>query len=400
MEVYLDNAATTKVFPAVSDIMTETMESAYGNPSSKHKKGLEAELYIKNAKDIIAKSLKVDTKEIIFTSGGTESNNMALIGAALANSRSGRHIITTNFEHPSVTNPLLLLKEEGFRVDFVHVDVFGKVKLQELLDLICEETILISIMYVNNEIGSVQEIKKISDAVKNKKNNILLHVDAIQAYGKYRIYPKRDRIDLLSVSGHKIHGSKGIGFLYIGNKVKVKPLIYGGGHQKGMRAGTENVPAIAGISKAVEECYRGFDDKIGHLYQLKIRFIRALSVFERISIHTMADTKELRHMDEALLMEKCRQTAPHIVSVGFADIKGEVLLHALEEKGIFVSSGSACASNHQKISESLQAIGVNKEYLDSTIRFSFCEYTTMDEINYTIEQLKEIVPMLRRFIKR
>ena len=265
MEAYLDNAATTRPFDGVRDIMMETMDQDFGNPSSMHTKGVEAEKYIKNAKDIIANQLKVDGKEIIFTSGGTESNNMALIGSAIANKRSGNHIITTKIEHASVHNPLIFLEDMGYRVTYLNVDGDGHIDLDQLSQSICDETILVSIMYVNNEVGAVQDIPTISRLIKEKKQDIIFHVDAIQAFGKYKIYPKRLGIDLLSISGHKIHGPKGIGILYVRDKVKVKPIIYGGEQQKGMRSGTENVPGIAGLGVAVKEIYTNHQEKVEHL---------------------------------------------------------------------------------------------------------------------------------------
>ena len=237
MEVYLDNAATTMPFQEVRDIMMETMETEYGNPSSMHMKGVTAEKYIKQARKIIAKSMKVEEKEIVFTSGGTEANNQALIGSAMANARKGKHIITTKIEHASVHNPLLFLEEQGFRISFISVDENGYVNMEELLNEICDDTILVSIMYVNNEIGTLEDISAIGKAIKNKKSDVLFHVDAIQAFGKFKIYPKKSGIDLLSVSGHKIHGPKGIGFLYIKDKTKIKPYIFGGGQQNGLRSG-------------------------------------------------------------------------------------------------------------------------------------------------------------------
>jgi cysteine desulfurase len=383
MEAYLDNAATTRAFDSVKNIMTEVLVSDYGNPSSLHSKGVQAERYIKDAKEIISKSLKADPKEIIFTSGGTESNNMALIGTAFANKRSGNHIITTRIEHPSVHNPLLFLEENGFRVTYVPVDNEGKVIQEELLNAVCDDTILVSIMYVNNEIGSVQNIAEISKGIKEKKPNILFHVDAIQAYGKYTIYPKREGIDLLSISGHKIHGPKGVGVLYVRDKVKIKPIIFGGEQQKGMRSGTENVPGIAGLGQAVKEIYKDHEAKISHLYSLKEMLISEVSKIEGITVNaTSSDT---------------RLTAPHIVSVSFEGIRSEVLLHALEERHVYVSSGSACASNHPQLSGTLKAIGVKKELLDSTLRFSFSVETTQEEIEFTINVLNELVPILRRY---
>lgn len=396
MEAYLDNAATTKVSEGVMKIMMESLEVNYGNPSSMHMKGIAAEKYIKDAKDIIAKSLKVQPKEIIFTSGGTESNNFALIGAALANIRAGKHIITTQFEHPSVHNPLIELEEYGFRISFIPVDKNGKIDLEFLLNEISEDTTIVSIMKVNNEIGACQDIQTISKLIKDKKSDILLHVDAIQAYGKYVILPKRDGIDLLSVSGHKIHGPKGSGFLYIRDKVKVKPIIFGGGQQKGMRSGTENVPAIAGLAMAVKEIYENHEEKVAKLYAMKKYFIEQLFTMEDIKVNAIFEEKA----EELSLEERILLTAPHVVSVSFDGVRSEVLLHALEEKGVYVSSGSACASNHPSLSGSLQAIGIEKHLLDSTLRFSFSIYTTMEELDYAIENLKDILPVLRRFRRK
>lgn len=383
MEAYLDNAATTRAFDSVKDIMTQTLCMDYGNPSSMHKKGVDAETYIKDAKEIIAKSLKADPKEIIFTSGGTESNNLAVIGAAYANKRSGNHIITTRIEHPSIHNPLLFLEENGFRVSYIPVDRSGKVLMEELLAEVGEDTILVSVMYVNNEIGSVQNISEISKLIKEKNPKVLLHVDGIQAFGKYRICPKREGIDLLSISGHKIHGPKGSGCLYVRDKVKLKPILFGGGQQKGMRSGTENVPAIAGLGQAVKDIYENHEEKRAGLYQLKEAFIAEMNQIQYTTVNGVSGS--------------INETAPHIVSVSFAGIRSEVLLHALEEKQVFVSSGSACASNHPQLSGTLKAIGVREDLLDSTLRFSFSVFTTMEEIQYAISMLKELVPVLRKY---
>lgn len=386
MEAYLDNAATTRAFDSVKNIMIETLSVDYGNPSSLHKKGVDAEHYIKEAKDIIAKSLKVEPKEIIFTSGGTESNNMALLGTAYGYKRRGNHIITTKIEHPSVHNPLIYLEENGFRVSYVSVDKAGLVNLEELKELIGEDTILVSVMYVNNEIGSVQNIDKISKLIKEKNPNTLFHVDAIQAFGKYRIYPKREGIDLLSISGHKIHGPKGSGVLFVKDKLNIKPILFGGGQQKGMRSGTENVPAIAGIGQAVKEIYENHEQKKANLYSLKKTFMEEIEEIDGVSVNCVCGNLE--------------ETAPHIVSVSFEGIRSEVLLHALEDKGIYVSSGSACASNHPSLSGTLKAIHLREDLLDATLRFSFSVLTTIDEIQYTISALKELVPVLKRYGRR
>lgn len=388
MEAYLDNSATTKVFDSVKDIMMNALCVDYGNPSSKHRKGMQAEQNLKEAVNSIAKSLKVEPKEIILTSGGTESNNMALIGTALANQRAGKHIITTRFEHPSVYNPLIFLEEHGFRISYISVDSVGHINMEELMNEICEDTILVSIMYVNNEIGAVQDIESISKQMKAKKPDLLFHVDAIQAFGKYRIYPKRMGIDLLSVSGHKIHGPKGSGFLYVRDRVKIKPIMYGGEQQRGMRSGTENVPAYVGLGKAVEEIYQNHEERVRHLYELKLHMIEELKKLPDVTVNGINDTMEVT------------ETAPHIISASFRGVRSEVLLHALEEKEIYVSSGSACSSNHPGLSGTLVAIGVDKELLDSTIRFSFSVNTTLEEIDYTIEMLKVLLPKLRLFTRR
>jgi cysteine desulfurase len=386
MQAYLDNAATTRVFDSVRDIMVKTLEEDYGNPSSMHAKGVNAEKYITNAKTIIAKCLKVEPKEIVFTSGGTESNNMALIGSALANNRSGKHIITTNIEHASVHNPLIFLEDCGYEVTYLPVDGNGKVRMDKLEAAIRPDTILVSIMYVNNEVGAVEDVEAISKLIKAKNANTLFHVDAIQAFGKFKIYPKRLGIDLLSVSGHKIHGPKGVGFLYIRDKVKIKPIIYGGEQQKGMRSGTENVPGIAGLGKAVEEMYTNHEEKVAHLYGLKKYFIDEITKLQGTTVN-------------AVDFPTLQETAPHVVSVSFDGVRSEVLLHSLEDKGVYVSSGSACASNHPGLSGTLRAIGVKKELLDSTIRFSFSVNTTKEEIDYAIEQLSAILPVLRRYTR-
>ena len=395
MEAYLDNAATTRVSGSVKDIMVEALEINYGNPSSMHRKGIEAENYIKEAKEIIAKTIKVDQKEIVFTSGGTESNNFALIGAALANARAGKHLITTRFEHPSVHNPLLALEEMGFKISFVSVDRNGLIDMDSLLNEICDETILISIMHVNNEVGAVQDIASIAKQIKSKKPDIIFHVDAIQGFGKYKIYPKRENIDMMSVSGHKIHGPKGSGFLYIKDKLKIKPIIHGGGQQKGFRSGTENVPAIAGLAQAVKEIYENHEEKVARLYELKKHFIEEVSLIEDTKVNAIFEEES-----ELSLEERIKKTAPHVVSVSFAGVRSEVLLHSLEDQGVYVSAGSACASNHPSLSGTLQAIGIEKTLLDSTIRFSFSVNTTMEDIDYALSVLKDILPKLRRYTRK
>ena len=384
MEAYLDNSATTRCSAKAAEMVMKVMREDFGNPSALHTKGVEAEHYVKEARAFFAKNLKVDEKEICFTSGGTESNNLALIGTVMANRRAGNHLITTSVEHASVDNTMKYLEEQGFRVTYLPVDEYGVVSLEALKEALCPETILVSVMSVNNEVGAVQPVDEIARIVKEHNPNTIFHVDAIQAYGKYRIYPKKEGIDLLSVSGHKIHGPKGTGFLYVNSKVKIHSIVFGGGQQKGLRSGTENVPGIAGMAEAAAECYENLEEKIDRLYALKDRFVSQVSALEgtKVNGHTGRDS------------------APQIVSVSFRDVRSEVLLHALEEKGIYVSAGSACSSNKPSVSRTLKNMEIDKELLGSTLRFSFCFDTTEEEIDYCIKELGELLPVLRRYVRR
>lgn len=384
MEAYLDNSATTRCLECVRDVVVKTMMEDFGNPSSRHLKGVEAERYLREARERIAATMKVGEKEIFFTSGGTESNNWALIGGAMANQRAGKHIITTAIEHAAVLQPMLYLQEQGFRITFLPVDREGHISLEDLKKALCEETILVSVMYVNNEMGAVEPIGEIGRIVKEYNPAILFHVDAIQAYGKFRIYPKKLGIDLLSVSGHKLHGPKGVGFLYVRERTKLHPLILGGGQQRGMRSGTDNVPGIAGLGVAAQEAYRDFDGKLEHLYMLKKRFMDGVRQLPETRINSGEGTL----------------SAPHIVSVSFRNVRSEVLLHALEERGVYVSSGSACSSNKKiPVSTVLKEIHLERELLEATVRFSFCELTTAEEIDYSLEVLRELLPVLRRYTR-
>lgn len=381
MEAYFDNSATTKVLDCVKDAVVDAMCVNYGNAAAKHRKGVEAENLIREAKKAIADTLKVQEKEILFTSGGTESNNTALIGTALANRRAGKHLITTGVEHPSIYNTMSFLEEMGFEVTYLPVDHLGHISLEDLEKAIREDTILVSVMYVNNEVGAVEPIEAISQCIKKKNPKTLFHVDAIQAYGKYKIRPKKQGIDLLSVSGHKIHAPKGVGFLYIRDGVKIRPILFGGGQQKGMRSGTENVPGCVGLGVAAREAYKDFDARIEKLYTLREHLIAGLKPLGGVTINGSED----------------RTNAPQIVSASFEGVRSEVLLHALEDKGVYVSSGSACSSNHPGISGTLKGIGVKKELLDSTIRFSLGDLNTEEEVDYAIGVLGELLPVLRRY---
>ena len=387
MEAYLDNAATTRVFPEVRDIMLQVMEKDFGNPSSRHTKGIEAEGYVTKAVQQIAGTLKCQPKEIILTSGGTESNNMALIGTALANQRAGKHVITTRIEHASIHEPFGRLEQMGYEAQYLPVDHNGHLQPEVLEEAVREDTLLVSVMMVNNEMGAVEDIKKLVAVAKQKNPNVIFHVDAIQAYGKYKIVPKRLGIDLMSVSGHKIHGPKGSGFLYVRDGVKISPIILGGGQQRGMRSGTENVPAIAGLGEAVRLIYQQHSEKVERLYALKQRLIDGLTDMKGVSINGINGLS-------------LTETAPHIVSASFDGIKSEVMLHALAQEGVYVSSGSACSSNHPDLSGTLKAIGVEDRLLDSTLRFSFSVLSTEEEVDHALEAVAKVLPQLRRFVKK
>lgn len=382
MEIYFDNSATTKCYESVRDIVVKTLMDDFGNPSSMHQKGVEGENYLKEAAAIIAKVLKVNEKEVFFTSGGTESNNWSLIGGAMANKRSGNHIITTAIEHPAVSEPVRFLEEQGFRVTRLGVDADGIISMEELEQALTEDTILVSTMYVNNEMGAVQPVEAIAKLVHAKCPKALYHVDAIQAFGKYEIYPKRMGIDLMSASGHKVHGPKGVGLLYMNEKAKVSPIILGGGQQRGMRSGTDNVPSIAGFGQAVKEIYKNRSEKNAYLYDLKKYMIQRLSELDDVVIHGNREDAK---------------SAPHIINVSFVGVGSEVMLHTLEDRGIYVSAGSACSTHKRSKSPSLTAIGASGEEIDSSVRFSFTEENTKEEVDTVIDVLKQVLPMLRRY---
>lgn len=389
MEVYLDNSATTRVFPEVAELMTTIMCQDYGNPSSMHMKGVRAEQQVRYAKETLARILKVEEKEIYFTSGGTESDNMALIGCALANNRRGNHLITTQIEHPAILQTMHYLENMGYRVTYLPVNECGKIRLEDLQAALTPETILVSIMHTNNEIGSLQPIEQAGALIKKTNPHTLFHVDAVQGFGKAKIYPKKMNIDLLSVSGHKIHGPKGVGLLYVGSKVKIQPIVFGGGQQMGLRSGTENVPGIVGLAKAAELLYSHFDKDIEHLYALKKRFIEGVQQIPDVQVNGLLPGEPYG-----------AGTAPHVVSVSFKGVRSEVLLHALEDQNIYVSAGSACSSHKPMPSATLKAIGVDKTMLESTIRFSFSVFTTEEEIDYTLKALCDKIPLLRKFVRR
>ena len=383
-EIYMDNAATTRPAESVVSLMNEVFLSDYGNPSALHLKGIDAEEHVKKATRQIAATLRCKEKELIFTSGGTESNNLALIGAAFAYQRRGRHIISTVIEHPSVKKTLDFLETQDFRITRLPVDDTGRVSAETVREAICDDTILVSTMYVNNEIGSVNPIDEIGTMLKSNFPDIIYHVDAVQGYGKFKIAPHTFGVDLLSVSSHKIHGPKGAGFLYIREGVRVQPILFGGGQQKNLRSGTLNVPGIAGTGLAGEEAYQRFDEKTEALAALRELLREELSAMEDVTVMT----------------PKAPLCAPHIINACFAGVRSEVLLHALEDKGIYVSSGSACASHHPSDKSTLMEMGYPKEVTDSVIRFSLSGYNTKEEIAEVVAALKELLPVLRKFRRR
>ncbi len=384
-EIYMDNAATTRPLDAVTDTVCEMMRTAYGNPSSKHMKGVEAEKVLKESSKTIASLMKVQEKEIFFTSGATEGNNTAIIGAARRRIRSGTHIITTKLEHPSVREPFLLLEKEGFKVTYLDPDEKGLISASQLKSVLTEETTLVSIMYVHNETGAIQPVEELGSVIKEYNKDIYFHVDAVQAFGKLKVLPGKIKADMVTASAHKFHGPKGVGFLYIKDGTKCEPLLCGGGQQKGFRSGTENVPGIAGMSKALEQVYEdSFEEKISKMSEIRKCFIDGLMSIEDVKV----------------FCQDLKTAAPHIVCAAFKGIKSEVLLHQLESDGVYVSSGSACSSNKPGLSFSLAAMGATGEELDSIIRFSFSFETDKQDTDRVLELLKKHVPFLRQFVRR
>ena len=386
MECYLDNSATTRAFDDVAQLVADTMTKTYGNPSSMHHYGKVAEDIVKKAKKQIAATLHCNEKEIFFTSGGTESDNMALIGAARSREKEvGKHLITSSVEHPAILETMKYLEKQGFEVTYLPVDKNGQVSVDDLKNAIRPDTSLVSIMLVNNEIGALMPIEECGKVIKQVNPKTYFHVDAVQGYGKFHINPSKMGIDLMSVSGHKIHGPKGTGFLYVKNGVRIVPINYGGGQQQGMRSGTENVPGIAGLGRAAEEIYENLDSHVATMRELKSYFIKTVcDKLPDISVNGKTD-------------DDC---APHIISLSIKGVRAEVLLHALEDKDIYVSAGSACSTNRPHVSDTLKSIGLDTELLDSTLRFSMSVFTTKEEIDQAIEALEAVVPMLRRYSRQ
>ena len=382
-EVYLDNSATTQALDEVAKVVYEVMTKEYGNPSSLHRKGIEAEKLINTAREEISAFLGVKPSEIYFTSGGTESNNIAIKGVATSLRRRGKHLITSTIEHPSVLDAFRHLEKEGFMVTYLSTDKEGYINVKELEKAMTPETILVSIMYVNNEVGSIQPIDEAAKIIKRQNKNTLFHVDAVQAFGKIPLIPNLTGIDLLSMSGHKIHGPKGIGALFARDKIKINPLFSGGGQEMGIRSGTENTPGIMGFKVATQYCNNNLIKWQEKISNLKTRFID--SIFDQIPDVELNGPKD---------------GSPYIVNISFLGTRGEILLHSLESRGIYVSTGSACSSNKGGKSHVLDAINKDPDVKDSAIRFSFSPFITEEDIDYTVSILKQVVSEIRKFMRR
>ncbi|MEQ8197664.1 MAG: cysteine desulfurase family protein [Clostridiaceae bacterium] len=376
MFVYFDNAATTKPLEAVIDAVSIGMREYFGNPSSLHKLGLEADRKLSSCRELLAGTINAASGEIYFTSGGSEGNNFIIKSMG----KNGNHIITTKFEHPSVLNTIRELKENGVDVTELSLNSDGRIDLQELKDSIRKDTVLVSVMHVNNEVGSIQDLEKIGELIRECSDRARFHVDAVQSYGKIPIDVNKFKIDFLTVSGHKIHGPKGIGFCYIRKGLNPKPLISGGGQERGYRSGTENVPAVMGMTEASVEAHKNLKESFNHAAELKEYFISSILDLKGIRINSNPG----------------EWNSPFILNVSFPGIKAEVLLHLLEEKNIFVSTGSACSSRGGKGKYVLAAMGLNEKESEGAIRFSFSRFNTKDEIDYTAEELKKALIFLRR----
>ena len=382
MEIYLDNSATTKPYKEVIEKMVYALSTDYANPSSLHKKGIEVEKNIKEIRRNIARTLGVKDKEIYFTSGGTESNNAIIRGVVALNKKRKNHIISTVIEHPSVLNTLKDLEEEGFEVTYLNVDKYGKINLEELKQAIKPTTCLVTIMHVNNEVGSIQPIQEIGKYLKTLNDKVYFHVDAVQSYSKINFKPSRYNIDFMSVSGHKLHGPKGIGFMYIRENNRIKPMLTGGGQEIGIRSGTENTPGIYGLGEAINIINQNLDEKIEKIANLK----------------NLLKNEIVKNIDD-IKINSPEDGVCHILNISFRGVKGEVLLHYLEQKKVYVSTGSACSSK-KKGSHVLNAMELTPDEIEGAIRFSLSDLNTEEEILEAAKKVKESVEDLRMIIRR
>ena len=382
MEVYFDNSSTTKPLDKIIDEVAFGMKEFYGNPSSLHNLGLKSERKIKECREVLAKTINSSENEIHFNAGGSEGNNLVLKGIL----KPGTHLITTPFEHASILNTIKRLEEGGVKVTFLKIDENGKVDLEHLKNSITKETVLVSIVHVNNELGVIQDLKTIGAIIKESSTRAKFHVDGVQSYGKLHIDVKKMNIDFLTVSAHKFHGPKGVGFIYIKKPSNVLPLIEGGSQEFGVRAGTQNIPGIMGLSLAAKLAYEKMDENYNKVFEIKKRFIEKLKNIEDIRINSLLN----------------EDFSPYILNVSFKGVKGEVLLHFFEEAGIYVSTGSACSSKErEKIGGSyvLKALGLTNDEISGGIRFSFSDDNKIEEVDYVINILEEGLKFLRRIKK-
>ncbi len=384
MEIYLDNSATTCPYPEAAKAVADAMMNCYGNPSSLHRMGFEAEKKVKAAREKIAASLGAVPGEVYFTGGGTEGDNISILGGARALKRKGKRIITSKIEHPAVLETFKALESEGFETVYIDTDEHGLIDINQLKSEINDDTVLVSLMHVNNELGTIQPVEEVSKLLTGK-NKPLFHIDAVQSFGKLRMKSAVQAADMISMSSHKIHGPKGIGALYIKKGVNIKTPVTGGGQEKGIRSGTENVPGIIGFGVAAELSYRDFDRKIEDMRVVRQYLLDGIRAEIRdVKINSYED-------------ERC---AASVLNVSFIGTRGEVLLHMLEENGIYVSTGSACASNKKGQSHVLKAIGLTNDEIEGAIRFSFSEFNTRQEMDIVLEKLKKAVESIRKVTGR
>lgn len=382
--IYFDNAATTRAADEVAERVRYMLLENFGNPSAQSMMGVRAENELNDARKIMAKSINALPEEIYFTSGGTEDDNWAIFGTAEGYKRSGKHMITTSIEHPAVSEPMERLRQKGWEVTVLDVDKNGYIDLDALRDSIREDTVLVSIILVNNEVGTIQDAAAVGKLIKEKNPKTLFHVDAVQAFGKYPIDVRKMGIDMLSMSGHKIHGPKGVGFFYMKKGLKVRPIIYGGGQERGQRSATENTPGIVGLAKAVELAMENMD--ASHEKVMEVKRTLAEGILRDIP---------KTHINGPSIEE----ASPYVLNVSFNGLRSEVLLHALEEKEIYVSAGSACSSKKKGGSHVLRSLGLSEERIEGAIRFSFCRYNTVDEAAACLEILKEKTAFLRKYMR-
>lgn len=383
--IYLDNCSTTIPRKEVIETMTNSMTEDFGNPSSLHRLGLKSEKKIRKVREDISRFLNVQRDEIYFTSGGTESNNIAIQSIINKLNRQGNHIITTKIEHPSVLNLIKYYEKIGYSVTYLNVDDKGKILLKELEKEIKEDTILISIMHVNNEIGTIEPISQIKNIINKKNSKALFHVDGIQGFGKVDVLLKAWGIDFYSFSGHKIYGPKGIGGLFIDKKHNLSPITYGGNQERGMRSGTENLVGIIGLGQAINIMEKQYKEEREYVSNLKKHFSKRIK--EEID-----DIRFNSPFEE--------QSSTYILNVSFNHVKGEVLLHYLEDKDIYVSTASACSSRGDDKSYVLRSIGLDDLEIDGAIRFCFYYENTIEDLEYTIDVLKKSIKEIRQITMR